>query len=127
MYKLNIYYCLHYTETAISEAFIAVAKSKRTVGEVINSASNFEISIEQTAILISKLMNSQIEILSEENRKRPDKSEVSRLFGSNKKILSLTDWKQKYGGIEGFKKGLRITIDWFTDPNNLSLYKDDYI
>ena len=109
------------------KAFLAVARSKNTVGEIINSASNFEISIERTALLISDLMNHPIEILSEEKRKRPLNSEVNRLFGSNKKIFSLTDWSLDYGGIEGFKKGLKITIDWFMDADNLSLYRSDYL
>ena len=109
------------------KAFLAVARSNNTVGEIINSASNFEISIEKTALLISELMNHSIEIVSEEKRKRPLNSEVNRLFGSNKKIFSLTDWNLEYGGIEGFKKGLKITIDWFTNSNNLSLYKSDYV
>ena len=109
------------------KAFLAVARSKNTVGEIINSASNFEISIEKTALLISELMNHSIEIVSEEKRKRPLNSEVNRLFGSNKKIFSLTDWSLEYGGIEGFKKGLKITIDWFTNSKNLSLYKSDYL
>ena len=109
------------------KAFLAVARSKNTVGEIINSASNFEISIEKTALLISELMNHSIEIVSEEKRKRPLNSEVNRLFGSNKKIFSLTDWSLDYGGIEGFKKGLKITIDWFANSKNLSIYKSDYI
>ena len=109
------------------KAFLAVSRSQNTVGEIINSASNFEISIEKTALLISELMNYSIEIVSEEKRKRPLNSEVNRLFGSNEKIFSLTNWRQDYGGIEGFKKGLRITIDWFTNPNNLSLYRSDYL
>ena len=109
------------------KAFLSVARSRNTVGEIINSASNFEISIEKTAFLISELMNHSIEIVSEAKRKRPRNSEVNRLFGCNKKILSLTDWSLDYGGIEGFKKGLKITIDWFTNSKNLSLYKSDYI
>ena len=109
------------------KAFLAVARSKNTLGEIINSASNFEISIEKTALLISELMNHSIEIVSEEKRKRPLNSEVNRLYGSNKKIFSLTDWSLDYGGIEGFKKGLKITIDWFANTKNLSMYKSDYI
>ena len=109
------------------KAFLAVARSKNTVGEIINSASNFEISIEKTALLISELMNHSIEIVSEEKRKRPLNSEVNRLYGSNKKIFSLTDWSLDYGGIEGFKNGLKITIDWFANAKNLSMYKSDYI
>ena len=108
-------------------AFISVARSKETIGEVINSANNFEVSIGQTANLVSEFMNFPIEIESENERIRPEKSEVNRLFGSNEKILSLTDWKPKYQGIEGFKKGLRETIDWFEDENNLKLYGEDYL
>ncbi len=109
------------------KAFISVAKSQKTVGEVINSASNFEISIKKTALLILELMNSSIEIVSEEQRLRPSNSEVNRLFGSNKKITSLTNWKPAYNNIEGFRKGLKITIEWFTNSQNLSLYKSSYV
>ncbi len=108
-------------------AFIAVANSSKTIGEVVNSSSNFEISIGETARFISELMNSPIEIKSEVNRIRPINSEVNRLMGDNRKILELTDWKPQYHGIEGFKLGLEITIKWFTDHNNLDLYKKDYI
>ena len=71
-----------------------------------NKVKMLEISIEKTALLISELMNNSIEIVSEEKRKRPLNSEVNRLFGSNKKIFSLTDWNLEYGGIEGFKLSL---------------------
>ena len=108
-------------------AFLKLSQADSAIGRVVNSASNFEISIEKTALLISELMNRSVEIVSEEKRKRPSTSEVNRLFGSNKKIFSLTNWRQDYGGIDGFKKGLIITIDWFTNPNNLSLYRSDYL
>ena len=110
-----------------SEAFISVAKSSNTIGEVINSASKFEISIGETVSLIAELMNCKIELESEYERIRPNKSEVKRLFGSNEKIISLTKWRPKYGGLDGFKKGLKITIDWFKDPNNLKLYGTNYV
>ena len=68
-------------------------KSERTIGEVINSASNFEISIGETANLILKIMNSNS--CSEEiERIRPKNSEVNRLYGCNKKLIKLTDWEQ---------------------------------
>ena len=102
-------------------------ESSKTIGEVINSASKFEISIGETAQLISKLMNVEIEIESEEERVRPTSSEVNRLFGSNEKILSLTDWKPSFQGLDGFKKGLGISIEWFTNPENLKLYKSNYV
>ena len=110
-----------------AEAFIAVAESSSTIGEVINSASNFEISIGETASLIAELMNCKIEIESEYDRIRPDNSEVKRLYGCNKKIISLTKWRPKYGGLDGFKKGLEITINWFKNPKNLNLYGKNYL
>ena len=74
------------------EAFISVANSTMTIGEVLNSASNFEISIGNTAKLIAELMDSKIEIEHEEKRIRPMNSEVKRLYGCNKKIKKLTNW-----------------------------------
>ena len=108
-------------------AFIAVAKSNDTLGEVINASSNFEISIGETVKLISELMNQTIEIKSDNKRIRPVNSEVNRLIGDNKKILRLTNWEPSFHGMEGFKKGLKISIEWFSDKNNLAVYKDGYI
>ena len=109
------------------EAFISVANSKETIGEVINSASNFEISIGRTVELIADLMNASIEIEEEKKRKRPTNSEVNRLFGCNKKIKDISEWDPSYQGLDGFKKGLEITIKWFSDSKNFSFYKSDYI
>jgi NAD dependent epimerase/dehydratase len=105
------------------EAFIEVAKSSKTNGEIINACSNFEISIGETASLIAELMNADIKIIEDNQRIRPESSEVNRLFGDNEKIKRLTCWEPRFGGIEGFKEGLRITIDWFKDKKNLDNYK----
>ena len=105
------------------EAYIKVANSKNTNGEVINTCSNFEISIGETANLIAELMNADINIIEENARIRPRDSEVNRLFGDNSKIKSLTGWVPSYGGKDGFKKGLEITIKWFQDKKNLMHYK----
>ena len=109
------------------EAFISVANSTMTIGEVLNSASNFEISIGNTAKLIAELMDSKIEIEHEEKRIRPMNSEVKRLYGCNKKIKKLTNWNPSYQNLDGFKKGLEITIKWFSERNNLKRYKYNYI
>ena len=71
-------------------------------------------------------MNCKIELESEYKRIRPNKSEVKRLYGSNEKIISLTKWRPNYGGLDGFRKGLKITIDWFKDQNNLKFYGKEY-
>ena len=72
-------------------------------------------------------MNFPLEIKTDDNRIRPINSEVNRLIGDNEKILRLTDWAPIYQGIDGFKMGLEITIEWFTDLNNLKLYQTNYV
>ena len=108
-------------------SFIAVSESKNTLGEIINSASQFEVSIKETVDLISKIIGREVEIISEKKRLRPSKSEVNRLFGSNEKLKRLTSWQPNFAGKDGFKKGLKNTIEWFRDPNNLKSYRSDYI
>ena len=73
-----------------------VSKSDKTVGKVINAASNFEISIGDTAKLIAEVMNVEIEFDIDQDRLRPEGSEVNRLFGDNNLIKSLTNWKPNY-------------------------------
>lgn len=108
-------------------AFLAVAMSPRTTGQVINSASNFEISIGETARLISELMKSDIQIIADDARMRPNLSEVERLYGSNAKLIELTSWNPRYTGLNGFKKGLEKTIDWFSYQSNIDHYpRNDY-
>ena len=101
--------------------FIEIFKSDKTIGEEINIATQSEITIGNLVKLILKIMNKECEIETEEIRIRPEKSEVKRLFGSNEKIKKLTNWKQKYD----FETGLRNTIEWFSDPDNLAKYKSD--
>ena len=109
--------------TDTCKAFISVGESKDTLGKVINVASNFEISIGDLAELIAEVMNSKIEIETDERRVRPKVSEVNRLFGDNSLLRSMTKWEPDFSGIEGFKDGLKITTDWFLNPKNLNKYK----
>ena len=94
--------------------FIAMMKSNTVLGEVVNIGSNYEISIGDTVKTIAELMNVDVEILSDEERLRPEKSEVERLWASNEKAKKLLGWEPKYGGLGGFKRGLSETIEWFT-------------
>ena len=109
----------------ITEAFIKTAESDQTVGETLNAGSNFEISINDTANTIARLMNAKIEIISDEQRLRPEKSEVNRLWADNGKIKAMTGWQPEYAGLEGFEKGLKKCIEWYLNPENLSLFKTD--
>ena len=105
--------------------FVAAVNSTKGVGEVINVGSNFEVSIGETARLIAEVMNTQIEIIADEERLRPESSEVERLWADNGKAEELLGWKPDYAGIEGLKKGLAETVQWFTESNNMTLYKSD--
>lgn len=107
------------------QGFISVMKSPNSVGEVINIGSNFEVSIGDTAKIIAEAMGVEIEIETDEVRLRPEKSEVNRLWADNSKAKKLLEWKPQYGGQEGFKRGLKETIDWFADKENLKKYKVD--
>jgi dTDP-glucose 4,6-dehydratase len=103
--------------------FIAAIESNIGLGEVINLGSSFEISIENTAKLIAELMDESVEISLDPERLRPKESEVERLFASNQKAKEIFGWEPKYSGVEGFKSGLKETIEWFKKPDNLNSYK----
>ena len=99
------------------------ADCDEALGQVVNAASNFEISIGDTAALIAEVMNSDVEIRTDEQRLRPEGSEVNRLFGANSRLRELTGWQPTYGGLQGFRLGLAITAEWFSDPANLAYYR----
>lgn len=99
--------------------FIKIAQSQKTIGEEINIATQHEISIGKLAEELIKQINPSAEIVCDEQRIRPEKSEVNRLLGSNEKIKKLTDWEVKYT----FEKGINETVEWFRNKENLNRYK----
>lgn len=103
------------------QGFIEIAKSQKTIGQEINIASQEEISIQDLAQMIIELINPKAKIISDDVRLRPEKSEVERLLGSAEKIKTLTKWNPKYD----LAKGLKETIEWFKQPDNLKNYKAD--
>lgn len=103
----------------VAEGFYAIAKCDKTIGKEINIASNSEISMEDTLNIIKEIMNSDVEIVSEKQRIRPEKSEVFRLWGDNTLIKELTGFKPEYS----IEEGLSLTIRWFMEGRNLAMYK----
>lgn len=101
--------------------FIEIAKSDKLIGHDCNIATQSEISVAELATELIRQLNPNAKIITEEERLRPDKSEVFRLFGSNQKIKEYTDWKPQYT----LKTGLAETIEWFKNPQNLIKYKSD--
>jgi dTDP-glucose 4,6-dehydratase len=105
--------------------FMAALESDQGIGEVINIGSNFEISIGDTARNIAEVMGAEIEIITDAQRLRPEKSEVERLWAANDKARELLGWQPQYGGLEGFRRGLAETAAWFSQPSHLASYKSD--
>ncbi len=105
--------------------FIAALECDASIGHSINLGSNFEISVENTAKMIAEIMATDVTWVSDEQRLRPANSEVERLWADNSKAFSLMGWRPQYGGLQGLRKGLGETINWFTEPTNLSAYKPD--
>lgn len=103
--------------------FMAALVNEGALGEVINLGSNFEVSIADTVEVIAELMQTQVRILEDAQRQRPSASEVHRLWASNDKAKAMLGWSPAYGGLDGFKRGLVETIDWFTRPENLRHYR----
>lgn len=103
--------------------FSAALKSDRAVGQVINIGSNFEISIGDTARTIAEVMGVTLDILTDEQRLRPENSEVERLWAANDRAREVLGWTPRYGGLDGFRRGLAETVAWFTEARNLAGYK----
>ena len=109
---------LNYVKDTVS-GFIEIAKSDKTTGEEINIATQHEISIGELAKELISQINPNAGIICDEERLRPEKSEVERLLGSNQKLMSLTNWRPKYT----LKEGLAETVEFFR--HNLDRYKAD--
>ena len=106
-----------------ARGMIAVYDSPAAVGEVVNLGSGFEISVGETVHQIAALMGADVEIETEEARLRSEKSEVERLLASTEKAERLLGWQPEFRGRDGLSRGLKITVDWFSDSSNRARYK----
>lgn len=102
-----------------AQGFIEISKSDRTIGEEINIATQQEITVGELAQELINQINPNAKIVCDDQRLRPEKSEVERLLGSNEKIKSLTNWIPEYT----FREGIAETVEWF--KSNLDKYKAD--
>ncbi len=101
--------------------FLELARCDAAIGEAVNIGSNFEISVGEVFALIRELMCSNVELLTDEQRMRPEASEVFRLWCDNTKIHAMTGFKPRFD----IREGLQATVEWFTSPENLRKYKAD--
>ena len=102
-----------------ANGFLAIAQNPAFNGTVTNIGMKDEISVGDLALMIAKLMNKNISILTDSQRVRPDKSEVERLFCDNTKIVSNTNWRPQLTLEEGLKQTIKFL------ESNLHLYKPD--
>ncbi len=99
--------------------FLSIARAEGVEGEEINIATGTEVTMKQTLMKIAEIMDADINWVVDPERIRPSKSEVFRLCGDNTKIETLTDWRPEWS----LEEGLRATVDWFRNPDNLAKYK----
>jgi NAD dependent epimerase/dehydratase len=101
--------------------FLKISQCNELIGHEVNIATQSEITIGDLAQNLINNINPKAKIITDSIRLRPEKSEVFRLYGSNEKLKSHTDWEQEYS----LEKGLKETIDWFSNVENLKQYKSD--
>lgn len=101
--------------------FLEIAKTDSLIGEEVNIATQEEISIGELAEELIRQIRPEAKVVTDQERLRPDKSEVERLLGANQKIRSITQWAPNYT----FKEGIAETIEWFSRAENLSRYKPE--
>ncbi len=99
------------------EGFVKITESDKSIGEVINIGSNFEISIGDLAKKIINIIGKKVRIVSAPERVRPQDSEVERLLADNSKAKKILGWKPKVT----LEEGLERTIKWFKE--NVNKYK----
>lgn len=102
-----------------ANGFLEIYRSPKTIGEEINIATQREVAIGQLAQELIRQINPEAEIVCDEQRLRPEKSEVERLLGCNQKIRDLTAWAPKYT----LEEGLSETIEFLR--HNMDKYKTD--
>jgi NAD dependent epimerase/dehydratase len=103
------------------QGFVELAGCEAAIGQEVNICSNYEISIRDILELIAEIMNQDVKFIEDSQRLRPKNSEVFRLWGDNSKIKSLTGFTPAYS----IEQGLKETIEWFTQPENIKKYKTD--
>ncbi len=113
--NLNSFRDFNYVEDT-ANAFLAILDSfDNCIGEAFNASSNFQISMKQIVEVLQQVSGIEKKIIIDSSRVRPQKSEVDRLMGDNKKIIDRTKWNPSFSGKDGFIKGLSKTFDWYKE------------
>jgi NAD dependent epimerase/dehydratase len=105
------------------QAFYLAVKGHLGIGEIINLGTGYEISISSLAQIISSVMDVEVDVSMDLERKRPSASEVERLLADNSKAKRVLDWSPKYQGGAGLTEALSATVDWYLIPENRVKFK----
>ena len=108
----------------ITDGFYLALKSKKIIGEQINLGTSYNVSVKDIVYEVSSITKIKKKIIIDKNRVRPNKSEVLRLSADSSKANKLLGWQPKFIGKDGFKKGLKLTIDWFINNNIVNKNKN---
>ena len=108
----------NYVEDTVA-GFLAIMDCEETIGLELNIATGKDVTMKETLDLIAELMGAEVNFTVDPARIRPEKSEVMRLQGDSSRLRSLTGWTPKHS----LREGLEKTIEWFSNPRNLSEYK----
>lgn len=107
-----------------TNAFISIINNyQKCIGEVINIGSGFEIPIKEIYVRIAKIINKKKNLVIENQRLRPSKSEVFRLVCNNQKLVKLTNWRAQNSGEKNLVKGLIKSIKWYQKKENIIKFK----
>ena len=117
--NLYAYRDLNYVDDTVSAYLKLISTQKKIKGEHFNVGSGYSILIKDLVLMIKEIMESNIDIIFDHKRARPKKSEVSGLLCNNKKFSKYFNWKPKYAGRDGLKKGIIKTIEWFKANRDL--------
>ena len=107
------------------DGFFSTIKSEKIIGETINIGNNYEITIKEIFKIISDQTNIHKKIIIDKQRVRSSSTEVKRLWASNKKAKKLLGWEPKFKNKLGIEKGIKITLDWYKNPENIKKFKTD--
>jgi len=108
----------------VVDGFLAAAPAEGAVGEVIHLGSGFELSVRRVAEIVCDAVGRSARLVGAAERTRPEAGEVKRLVASADKARRLLDWSPRYGGEDGFRRGIARTVAWFSRPENLARYPD---
>ena len=113
----------NYVADTVAGFIAAAVAGDPVLGQVVNLAANDEISVADTAALIADVMGQPLHLETDEQRIRPESSEVERLCGDNTRAAALLNWAPGHSGRDGLRRGLEHTVAWFTDAANRALYR----